>query len=228
MDTQARRLYAIIDVETCHLRGLHVLDFARQVCAAQPRIAQLRAKRSTARETLELLRGLVDVARQQGVLVFANDRPDLALLAGADGIHVGQDDLPLSIVRRVAPNLRLGVSTHSEAQLRQALSEVPDYVAIGPVYSTVSKQDAQATVGIVGLVAAARMTRAANIPLVAIGGIDESRIGEVAAHADWIAVISALLPKSGRLADVTSHVEALNQAIARKGGPPCPPSRRTA
>jgi thiamine-phosphate pyrophosphorylase len=215
VDAQARRLYAIIDVETCELRGLHVLDFARQVFAAQPRIAQLRAKRSTARETLELLRGLVGVARQQGVLVFANDRPDLALLAGADGVHVGQDDLPLSVVRTIAPNLRLGVSTHSEAQLRQALIEAPDYVAIGPIYNTVSKQDAQATVGLVGLVAAARITRAANIPLVAIGGIEESRIGEVAAHADWIAVISALLPKSGRLADVTAHVQALNQAIAR-------------
>lgn len=208
------------------MRGLHVLDFARQVCAARPRYVQLRAKRSTAREALALLRGLVDIARQQAVVVFANDRPDLALLAGADGVHVGQDDLPLSIVRKIAPNLRLGVSTHGEGQLREALSEAPDYVAVGPVYTTESKQDAQASVGIAGLEMAARMTRAANIPLVAIGGIKASHIGDVAAHADWIAVISALLPKSGRLEDVTAHVEALKQTIARKGGPPCPPLRR--
>jgi len=201
------RLYAIIDVEFCESRGLDVLDFAREVCAARPACIQLRAKHSTPSDTLELLRSLIALARPHEIQLYANDRPDLALLAGADGVHVGQNDLPVSLVRKSAPNLRVGVSTHNESQLSEALELRPDYVAIGPIYSTLTKQDAEPSIGIDGLVLAAQLARAARIPLVAIGGIDHSRARQVAAHADLIAVISALLPPSGRLQDVRAHVE---------------------
>ena len=201
------RLYAIIDVEFCESRGLDVLDFAREVCAARPACIQLRAKHNTPSDTLELLRSLIALARPHEIQLYANDRPDLALLAGADGVHVGQNDLPVSLVRKSAPNLRVGVSTHNESQLSEALELRPDYVAIGPIYSTLTKQDAEPSIGIDGLVLAAQLARAARIPLVAIGGIDHSRARQVAAHADLIAVISALLPPSGRLQDVRAHVE---------------------
>lgn len=203
------RLYAIIDVDTCEVRGLPVVEFARAVCAARPRCIQLRAKHSTARDTLSLLRAIVPLARSNGVLTFANDRPDLALLADADGVHVGQDDLPVVQVRDVAPALRVGVSTHDEAQLRAALAETPDYVAYGPVYSTASKTDAKASVGISGLVTAARLARAAQIPLVAIGGIHRARIAEVAEYADLVAMIGALVPDTGRIDDITVHIQRL-------------------
>jgi thiamine-phosphate pyrophosphorylase len=203
------RLYAIIDVEFCKSHGLHALDFTREVCAARPACIQLRAKHSTPRDTLEMLRSLVALAHPQEIRVYANDRPDLAILGGADGVHVGQNDLPVSSVRKFAPSLRVGVSTHNELQLSDALEHRPDYVAIGPVFSTLTKQDAEPSIGIDGLALAAQLARAAQIPLVAIGGIDHSRAREVTAHADMIAVISALLPPSGRLQDVRAHIEGL-------------------
>ncbi len=175
---------------------------------------QLRAKSIGPRDTLELLRGLIAVARPHGIKVFGNDRPDLAWLGGADGVHVGQNDLSVSLARAAAPGLLVGVSTHSESQLRDALLERPDYVAFGPIFATSSKADAESCVGLSGLEVAAQLVRAANIPLVAIGGIDVVRAREVARHADWIAVIGALLPPSGRLEDVSAHVESLIAAIA--------------
>jgi thiamine-phosphate pyrophosphorylase len=204
------KLYAIVDADTCGARQLSILDFARAVCIARPRYVQLRAKHSSARETLELLRALVPIAGQHGVLLFANDRADLALLAGTDGVHVGQEDLPVPQVQRAAPSLRIGFSTHNEAQLRAALTQPLHYVAFGPVYSTTSKENADNPVGVSGLVAAALLARAAQIPLVAIGGITRERIAEVAPHVDYIAMIGALVPPSGRIEDVTAHVAELN------------------
>jgi thiamine-phosphate pyrophosphorylase len=204
------KLYAIVDVDTCRSRQLPVLEFARAVCAARPRYVQLRAKHSSARETLELLTTLVPVARQHGVLVFANDRADLALLAGTDGVHVGQDDLPVAELQRIAPKLQVGFSTHSESQLHAALTQPLTYVAFGPVYSTTSKINPDATVGISGLVTASRLARAAQIPLVAIGGITRERITEVAPHAAYVAMIGALVPPNGRIRDVTAHVAELD------------------
>ena len=209
-----RRLYAIIDADACKSHGHDILDFASCVCAARPRFVQLRAKGIGPRDTLELLRGLISVARPHGIKVFGNDRPDLAWLSGADGVHVGQNDLPVSLARAAARGLLVGVSTHTETQLRDALLERPDYVAFGPIFATSSKTDAQSPVGVAGLESAAQLARAAEIPLVAIGGIDASQVREVAKLADWIAVIGALLPASGRLEDVSAHVESLVAVIA--------------
>jgi thiamine-phosphate pyrophosphorylase len=207
------KLYAIVDVDTCRARNLDVIAFTRAVCAARPRYVQLRAKHASARETLAWLDEIVPIAQKSGVLVFANDRADLALLTGADGVHVGQEDLPLTELRRVLPSLRAGFSTHNEAQLRAALKQAPDYVAFGPIYATISKANADTPVAISGLVTAALLARAAQIPLVAIGGITKERMPEVAPHADYIAVIGALVPESGRIEDVTAHVSELNRLL---------------
>lgn len=207
------RLYAIVDVDTCRLHNLAVADFARAVCAAKPHYVQLRAKHATARDVVAWLDVMVPVAHQHGVLAFANDRADLALLARADGVHIGQDDLPIEDVRRIAPALRAGFSTHSEAQLRRALALGLDYVAFGPIYPTNSKANADDPVGIAGLVTAARLARAAQVPLVAIGGITRERLPEVAPHADYVALIGALIPASGRIEDVTAHVTKINRLL---------------
>jgi thiamine-phosphate pyrophosphorylase len=134
-------------------------------------------------------------------------------MAGCDGVHVGQDDLPVSDVRRFAPELRVGVSTHNEEQLEAALALNVDYVAFGPVFATKSKAQPDPTVGLDGLERAARAARARACPLVAIGGIDLDNAGSVAAHADLGAVISALWADDEGLDGVTARAKALASAL---------------
>ncbi len=145
--------------------------------------------------------------------MIANDRVDLAMLAACDGVHIGQEDLPLSVVRAIAPGLLIGVSTHDLGQLAQALAGNPDYVAFGPVFGTVSKERASPLVGVARLGEAYQATRAAGIPLVAIGGIQLERAREIAAHCDMAAVIAALQPDKQSLSGVTEAASALSAAL---------------
>lgn len=207
------RLYPIVDVDSLRARGLAVVPFAERVLTVRPPLLQLRAKSSGARETLELLRALVPLCRAQGTLLFANDRPDLAVLAGADGVHVGQDDLPLAEVRRFAPGLRVGLSTHDLAQLCAALELAPDYVAFGPVFSTGSKARPDPTVGLDGLQRAAKLAGEAGVPLVAIGGVTRERAAAVASTATLVAVIAALVPGDGEMAAVASTARDFVSAL---------------
>ncbi len=211
-----RGLYPIVDVDALRQLGnspLAICQFAERVLAARPPLLQLRAKHSGAKDTLELLRALRPLCTRAGARLIANDRPDLALLAECDGVHVGQDDLPLSTVRQIAPGLLVGVSTHDPSQLAAALAEKPDYVAFGPVFSTVSKERPNASVGLSGLTKAYAAARAAHVPLVAIGGINLARAAEVVAHCDLAAVIAALLPDPSSLAGVTEAARALQAAF---------------
>lgn len=211
-----RGLYPIVDVDSLRQLGespLSVIAFAERVLVARPPLLQLRAKHSGAKETLELLRALRPLCTRAGVRLFANDRPDLAVLAECDGVHVGQDDLPLSVVRQVAPRLLIGVSTHSLAQLAAALAQKPDYVALGPVYGTMSKEQADPLVGPPLLAEAYLATRAAGIPLVAIGGVSLERARQIAAHCDMIAVIAALQPDKHSLDGVSEAAQALHSAF---------------
>lgn len=184
-----RGLYAIVDQDTL---GTELIPFAEAVLRARPAALQLRAKQAGARETLALLRALVPLCRAQGVPLFANDRPDLAVLAGTDGVHVGQEDLPVAEVRAFAPKLRVGVSTHTADELAAALEATPDYVAFGPVFATRSKAQPDDVVGLGGLERASRAARSHGVPLVAIGGIDAPRAASIAPLADAAAVIAAL------------------------------------
>ncbi len=208
-----RGLYPIVDLETLEQRGVDPIAFAERVLDARPPLLQLRAKAAGAAATLELLRALVPLCKNAGTSLFANDRPDLAVLAGADGVHVGQDDVPVAEVRRFAPTLRVGVSTHDFTQLERALAEKPDYVAFGPVFATVSKRDHEPVVGVEGLARAHELARAASVPLVAIGGIDLERAALVREHTELVAVIGALLPVAGGLEAVTASARALKRAL---------------
>jgi thiamine-phosphate pyrophosphorylase len=154
-------------------------------------------------------------------LLFANDRPDLAVLAGADGVHVGQSDLTVADVRRFAPSLLVGVSTHGAAELDRALAERPDYVAFGPVFSTRSKANPEPVVGLEELERARDRARAVEVPLVAIGGIDRERAPLVAGLGVLGAVIGALVPEDGELDRVTELTRELERLLGGDS-PPAP------
>ena len=209
-----RGLYAIVDTQSLARRGIELLPFARAVLAARPALLQLRAKELGARETLAILRALRGECREAGVPLFANDRPDLAALAECDGVHVGQGDLDVADVRTFAAGLRVGVSSHDDRELERALAARPDYVAFGPVFGTVSKQNPDPMVGLDGLARAAARARGAGVPLVAIGGIDRERAAQVARHAELGAVIAELLPRDGEgLEAVSERARALHHAL---------------
>ena len=207
-----RGLYPIVDIDALSARQLSPLSFAEAVLSARPPLLQLRNKTGSARDTLDLLRALVPLCRRVGTLLFANDRPDLALLAGADGVHLGQSDLPIDAARRVAPGLEVGLSTHTLSELDAALRERPNYVAFGPVFDTGSKRNPERVVGLEALRMAGERARSAGIPLVAIGGIDLSRASLVAPHAELGAVIAALADAPSELAERAARFQAVFSA----------------
>ncbi|MEP7122528.1 MAG: thiamine phosphate synthase [Byssovorax sp.] len=209
-----RGLYAIIDTDALARRGVLPVPFAERVIAGRPAAIQLRDKHGSARATLALLRAIAPLAAAAQVPFFANDRPDLALLAGCDGVHVGQDDLPVALIRSTFPRLRVGLSTHDAAQVEQAADEAPDYLAVGPIFATASKYNPSPVVGLAGLrelVARARASRP-GLPIVAIGGITRETAGEIGSMVDAVAVIGALLPEAG-LPAVEERVRALHATI---------------
>jgi thiamine-phosphate pyrophosphorylase len=211
-----RGLYAIVDVTTLSVLRLPVVEVAGAIANAHPAALQIRAKDLAPRETLQLLRAVHAYCLEAGVPLFANDRPDLAVLAGCEGVHIGQDDIPVHVVRRIAPGLRIGVSTHTIAQVDQALAERPDYVAFGPVFETRSKARPDEVVGIDALCTVARRC---PVPVVAIGGIDLARAGEVGRATHLGAVIAGLLPddanaNDGYLSIITERARALHTALA--------------
>jgi thiamine-phosphate pyrophosphorylase len=227
-----RGLYAIIDVEALEKRRLDPLSFAHAVLEARPAAIQIRDKLSGAKIVLELLRAVAPMATAAGVALFANDRPDLALIAGAYGVHVGQDDLAVDVSRALAramgKPLAVGLSTHNSEQVDAAIlggvdpaePSVPDYIAIGPIFVTSSKRKASPVVGIDQLARLATRTSNArpDLPVVAIGGITQENVAKVASLVASVAVIQALLPeREGPAAyvEVTERARALQTSIVR-------------
>jgi thiamine-phosphate pyrophosphorylase len=208
----SRGLYPIVDIDALSARGLSPLSFAEAVLSARPPLLQLRNKSGSARDSLALLRALVPLCRRVGTLLFANDRPDLALLAGADGVHLGQSDLPIGAARRLAPALLVGLSTHSLPELDEALGERPSYVAFGPVFDTGSKRNPERVVGLDALSEAGARARAAGVPLVAIGGLDLARAALVAPHAELGAVIAALADEPDAIGERALRFQAVLSA----------------
>jgi len=207
-----RGLYAIVDTKSLRARGIDPVAFARAVLSARPAALQLRAKDTAPREFLALLRSISPLCREAGVPFIANDRADLASLAACGYVHIGQEDLSVERVRRIAPLLRVGISTHTPEQLAVALDAAPDYVAFGPVFATASKDLPDPVVGIAGLRQASSAARRAGVPLVAIGGITLERAAEIATLADAAAVISGLLPASS----IDETPRAILEAVAAR------------
>ncbi len=189
-----RGLYAIVDVGLLAARSIDPVAFAEALLAVSPAALQLRGKDLPPREALAMLRELAPRCRRSGVPLVVNDRPDLAILSGCDIVHVGQTDMPIDRVRRLAPGLGVGVSTHTLEQLDAALATRPSYVAYGPVFEPTTKSNPDPVVGVGSLRAAHARALAAGIPLVAIGGITRDRARELVPLVEAVAVISALLP----------------------------------
>ena len=182
-------LYVIVDPEHCG--GRDPVWVAERALLGGASVLQLRSKGLTDGRRLELARRLRLLTRDHGVQFWVNDRADLALLSEADGLHLGQDDLPPREARRlVGPELKLGLSTHSLAQARAALEEPVDLLGFGPVFTTRSKAHPDPEVGPSGL---AQVLRVIPRPVVAIGGINSDNAGAVARLAPaYVAVISAV------------------------------------
>lgn len=177
-------LYVILDAALC---GPSALDLARSLASAGADLLQYRDKQASSRELYEVSRSLVHHLEKFPVRLVVNDRSDVASIVGAGGVHVGQDDLPVSATRQiVGPDLWVGVSTHTLDQVRTADATSADYIAFGPIFPTTTKAAPDPTVGIEGLRRARALTRK---PLVAIGGIRLDRAEEVwRAGADSVAV----------------------------------------
>ncbi len=190
---RGNRLHAIVDVDASRRAGLHPLDVARAFLAGGARMLQLRAKALDSHAFLELADALVAAAQPYDASVIVNDRVDIALLAAAAGVHVGQDDLPPRAVRHLLGNERIvGFSTHTVAQIEAAVREPVSYVAIGPVFGTTSKDTGYDPIGLELVATAAKL--AGSIPVVAIGGITlENASSVISAGAASVAVIGDLL-----------------------------------
>jgi thiamine-phosphate pyrophosphorylase len=199
-------LYAIVDpLDT----GRGPVDLAAALLAGGARVLQLRLKASSACEVLEVARAVQPLVRRAGALLIVNDRPDVARAAEADGVHLGQDDLPVPAARvLLGPLAIVGVSTHSPGQALAAAAAGADYIGVGPVFTTTTKAHALPARGLELL----RTVRAAvELPLVAIGGITpETAASARAAGADAVAMIAALV----RAPDVAA---AVRDVLARLG-----------
>jgi thiamine-phosphate pyrophosphorylase len=184
------RLYPIIDRTFCQ-DSRAVQEWALAVVAAGCTLLQYRNKSGSARQMLDEAREL-RARLGEGIKLIMNDRADLCLAAGFDGLHVGQDDLSPEAARRIIGADRwLGVSTHNPEQLALADQTTADYLAVGPVFATSSKANPDPVVGLAGVRRARELTRK---PLVAIGGITRVNARSVIdAGADAVAVISDLL-----------------------------------
>ena len=189
-------LYAILDADVAAVRGWTLPELARACFEGGARLVQVRAKTAASGWLLQVTDEIQAAAAACGARVVVNDRADVAALARAAGVHVGQDDLPPAAARRVAgANAVVGLSTHSPAQIRQALAEPIDYLAVGPVFGTATKDTGYAAVGLELVREAAALAAAARHPppVVAIGGITLERAAEViAAGAAAVAVIGDL------------------------------------
>ncbi len=201
-------LYAIIDSTWVSLAQAG--RYAQELVSAGVSVIQLRAKDEGTRAILEAARSMRSATKGKA-LFMVNDRVDIAILSGADGVHLGQSDIPLVEARKLLPNALIGVSTHNLEEALEAASLGADYISYGPVFATRTKKDADMPKGLEGLKA---LAPSVNIPIVAIGGITvETAASVIKAGASAIAVISDILLAD----DIKSRAADIISRIGRKG-----------
>ena len=182
------RLYVLLTEKYCKLP---LLEVAGAVLTGGADCIQLREKEKTDSELLVLARDLAQLCRQYHALFIMNDRPDLALLAGADGVHLGRTDLPVDAARKILPaHMLIGASTHNLDEARAALQQNPDYLAVGSIFNSTTRPDVAAA----GLDLIKQIRLLTQLPLVAIGGLNQDNAHQViAAGADAAAVCHAII-----------------------------------
>jgi thiamine-phosphate pyrophosphorylase len=195
------RFYPILDVTSVTARAWDVVEVGDQLLDAGAEILQFRHKGHYSRRIFEELNRVAELCREAKAVLVVNDRADIARLVGA-ALHLGQEDLTPSEARAIAgANAVIGYSTHNESQLRLALTEPADYLALGPIFGTASKENPDPAVGVEEL---RRLRRVSDRPVVAIGGITRANARQVIeAGADSVAVIGDLFPSDG---DVRARV----------------------
>ena len=191
--------YAIVDTSAAH----EPLALAQTMLDAGVRIMQLRLKNAATRDFVAAARGISKLCRERGAIFIVNDRVDIAMLSDADGVHVGQTDLPLNDARKLlGPKKIIGVSTSSVAMARDAESGGADYIGFGPMYPGGLKNNARGQ----GLENLQAVRAAVKLPIVAIGGITEATIPEVlAAGADAAAIITDIV----KAPDVSAKIKSI-------------------
>jgi thiamine-phosphate pyrophosphorylase len=202
------RLYVILDAG---MLTEPASELTKKLTGAGVKLLQYRAKDAGARELWAESRAVAEVARRANCTFIVNDRPDVAYLAGADGVHVGQDDLDVEQARKVIGADRwVGVSTHSLEQFQSAADTSADYIAVGPIFQTSSKANPDPVVGTDLL---RRVRGLSEKPIVAIGGITLARAAEVLeAGADSVAVISDILKSKDPAAMAREFIRRLDSA----------------
>jgi thiamine-phosphate pyrophosphorylase len=197
------KLYPITDVR---LSGLSHAEQVVRLGAGGATLAQLREKNLSPREFFKQAEEAMRAARQHGVRIIINDRADIALALKADGVHLGQDDLPPDAARRLLGSKAIiGFSTHSVEQAIRAARLPLDYVAIGPIFATSTKKNPDPAVGLSGLLQVRKAV--AEMPLVAIGGITRENAADIlAAGADSVALIGAVISEPEEIAKRTKQL----------------------
>ena len=200
-------LYAILDPEQTRAPSLEVV--LNELLAAGVRLLQLRAKQISSRDFLQLAKLARPLTRSYGCKLIVNDRVDIARVADADGVHLGQEDLPLHAARKLMTDKIIGISTHAVEQALEAEQGGADYIGFGPMFGTNTKETGYSARGLERL---QRVRAAVAIPIVAIGGITENNIAGVwEAGANSAAIISDLL----RAVDIPAKVKRI---LALHGG----------
>jgi thiamine-phosphate pyrophosphorylase len=207
------RLYVILDAA---LLTVPEKDCARNLVDAGVRLIQYRNKNASTRQLFDASRELAAFLNPLGVRCIVNDRADVAALAGADGVHVGQDDLAVEQARAVLGERKwVGVSTHNEKQFRDAMETSADYIAVGPIFSTGSKANPDPIVGVDFI---REMRALTDTPIVAIGGITLERAAEaVDAGADSVAVISDILRAENPGKRARQYLDLLENRASGRG-----------
>ena len=187
------RLPKIYPITDMRISGLTHAEQCRRLIEGGAEFIQIREKYLSSNEFFQAAGESMKIAGNSKVKIIINDRLDIALAVNADGVHLGQNDIPPARAREIlGENKIIGFSTHNQEQILQALNYPVDYLAIGPVFSTQTKENADKTVGLEGVLQASKLT--SDLPLVAIGGINLANYREVlAAGADSAAIISGIL-----------------------------------
>ncbi|MBA2251315.1 MAG: thiamine phosphate synthase [Nitrospirales bacterium] len=196
------------------VRRLTLVEALKEAAAGGARLFQYRDKTAPGRDLYHQAEQLRQAAHDVGATFIVNDRCDVALAVEAEGVHLGQGDLPLSLAKAVmGPNQLIGISTHTPEQVREATAGGADYVGFGPIFPTASKADHEPVVGVEGLREARLLT---SLPMFAIGGITvASAEGIMHAGADGIAVMSAVWAAP----DIATAVHVFIERIARATRP---------
>jgi thiamine-phosphate pyrophosphorylase len=207
---QLPAVYPITDPE---ISGLTACEQIRRLADGGATLVQIRDKRSTSRAFYESAKDALKTARDRNVRILINDRVDIALVCNADGVHLGQEDVPPEQARRILGNTAMiGYSTHTIAQVKDALRLPIDYIAFGPIFLTSTKEKADPVVGLQML--AEVRSLAGGVPVVAIGGIDETNIVSVIkAGADSAAVVSSVLKEQDVIAAKYQHLSDLAKTV---------------